>query len=378
MSSWLPLCLLALLLLLHPADGGQRPVAPAASASTVTWQSTALVVPEVPAVARTNPAAGPLPASGAPDSPLFADAGLGRPTPVAVAAAPPPETAENARLLDATQRALAVLGGTAAATWGAATAVGPVLQVRWDPGVPLGNPDAVQQAVVAAVGTVVDAMDRAFPSGFRSDQGTPLAAVEVALPDEDPVLVAVRTYRELAAGEATVAQFASQWRLLRRAPAADARATPPPRLVPEASSEGAPQRWPPQIARFYPEILHAAQVYRLDPDLIAAIMQQESGGRPDAVGAWTWIGHAGRYERAIGMMQVMPNEVERRGWSIDDAWEPQNNILLGARVLRDKLDAIRGDFWTRVQGYYGFGDPLSDYWLERVYVYWLAFRSPSP
>jgi hypothetical protein len=77
------------------------------------------------------------------------------------------------------------------------------------------------------------------------------------------------------------------------------------------------------------------------------------------------------------MMQVMPNEAEARGWTIDEAWEPQNNLLLGARVLRDKLDVIRGDFWTRVQGYYGFGDPLSDYWLERVYAHWLAFRDPG-
>jgi len=61
------------------------------------------------------------------------------------------------------------------------------------------------------------------------------------------------------------------------------------RVVPEGPSEGAPERWPPQIARFHPEILYAAQVYRIDPDLIAAVLQQESGGRPDAVGAWTGL-----------------------------------------------------------------------------------------
>jgi soluble lytic murein transglycosylase-like protein len=376
LSSWLPLCLLALLLLLQPTDALHRPAVPPASTSTVTWQAAGLPSLAGPPVAEASTADTAPPAGSAPASPLFADAGLGRPTPVAVTEAPPPDAAENARLVDAVKRTLPILGGTTTAAWGPATAVGPVLQVRWEPGVTLGDADAVQQAVIAAVGTVVDAMDRAFPSGFRSDQGTPLAAVQIVLPEEDPVLVAVRTYRELAAGEATAAQFASQWRLLRRAPGAAARPAPAPRLVPDGPSEGAPERWPPQIARFYPEILHAAQVYRIDPDLIAAILQQESGGRPEAVGAWTWIRHAGRYERAIGMMQVMPNEAEARGWSIDDAWEPQNNILLGARVLRDKLDVVRGDFWTRVQGYYGFGDPLSDYWLERVYSYWLSFRSP--
>ncbi|HEY7062589.1 MAG TPA: transglycosylase SLT domain-containing protein [Chloroflexota bacterium] len=366
-----------LLLLLQPGDVGRPLAAPHASASTVTWQALDLAIPG-PAAAQPSGDAAASPTSGAPTSPLFADAGLARPTPVAVASsvadAAPPDAAENAGLLDAVRRALPTLGGKAAAGWGPGTAVGPVLQVRWEPDVALGDAAAVQQAVVAAVGTVVDAMDRAFPSGFRSDQGTPLAAVQVALPDQDPVLVAVRTYRELASGEATVVQFASQWRLLRRT-GADA-APPVQRIVPDGPSEGAPERWPPQIASYYPEVLHAAQVYGLDPDLLAAIMQQESGGRPDAVGAWTWIGHAGRYERAIGMMQVMPNEAEARGVSIDDAWEPQSNVLLGARVLRDKLNNVRGDFWTRVQGYYGFGDALSDYWLERVYAYWLAFRDP--
>ncbi len=296
------------------------------------------------------------------------------PAPQAVAKAPPEDVAQDPRLLAAIVGALPALGGKAAAAWGTPTAVGPVLQVRWDPGVALDDAEALRQAVVAVVGTAVDAMDGAFPGGFHSDQGAPLAAVQVALPDHDPVLVAVRTYRELVAGQATVAQFASQWRLLRRS--ADPAPAPAPRIVPDTPTEGAPERWPPQIARFYPEILYAAQEYQVDPDLLAAIMQQESGGRPDAVGAWTWIGQAGRYERAIGMMQVMPNEAERRGVSIDDAWDPQDNILLGARVLRDKLNNVRGDFWTRVQGYYGFGDALSDYWLERVYAFWLAFRDP--
>ena len=62
-------------------------------------------------------------------------------------------------------------------------------------------------------------------------------------------------------------------------------------------------------------MLQAAIRYQIDPDLLAAIMQQESGGEPAAVGAWAWIPHMGRYERAIGLMQVMPNEAERRGVS---------------------------------------------------------------
>jgi soluble lytic murein transglycosylase-like protein len=226
------------------------------------------------------------------------------------------------------------------------------------------------------VGAVVDTADRVFPRGFRTEEGAPLAAVRVLLPGQDDVLVAVRTYREYLAGDSTPEEFARQWRLLRREGTAARPAPPTARLLPQGPSEGAPEKWPPRVARWHAEILQAAYTYQIDPAVLAAVMQQESGGDPYATGAWAWIPHMGRYERAIGLMQVMPNEAERRGVAIDDAWDVQSNILLGARVLRDKLTVIRGDYWTRVQGYYGFGDPLSDYWLDRVYANWLAFREP--
>lgn len=371
MQALLPVCLLGLLLLLHPSDAG-RQVATARQSAAVAPAEGVLTLARVEPPSR-GPAADDVAAVAA--SPLFADVGAPGAPPLTVAQAAPPALGHADRLLRAVTEALPRLGGTAEASWGPTTAVGPVLAVRWEPGEPLTTPDAMRDAVVAAVETVVTTMDTTFPEGFRSDQGAPLAAVQVVLPEHDPVLVAVRTYRELAAGETTLAQLPGQWRLLRRAEAPE-RAVATPRLVPEGPSAGAPTRWPPQIARWYPQILHAATVYQLDPDLVAAIMQQESGGRPDAVGAWAWIPHMGRWERAIGMMQIMPNEAERRGVSIDEAWEPEVNILLGARVLRDKLNALPGDFWTRVQGYYGFGDALSDYWLDRVYAYWLAFREP--
>ena len=326
---------------------------------------------DLPAPAVQTPA---LPLSA---SPLFEDV-LG-PPPTTVADQAPPGVLEEQRLLAAVRAELPVLGGAAAAAWAKPTPVGGVLQLRWAPDQPLSSPEAVQEAVVNAVGAVVRVLDREFPQGFRGSDGLPLAAVTVDLPEHDSVMVAVRTYRALAAGELTLAELPQQWRLLSRGSAAhEAVRAAGARRVPDQPSEGAPDRWPPRIARWYAEILAAARRYQLDPDLLAAIMQQESGGEPQAVGAWVWIPHMGRYERAIGMMQVMPNEAERRGWTIEEAWQPEQNIMLGARVLRDKLDSVRGDFWTRVQGYYGFGDALSDYWLERVYTYWLAFRGDSP
>jgi hypothetical protein len=381
LPSLLPLCLLALLLLLHPGSPGQR--AAPREGPGLARQAAAQPIPVT--LQRTLPASEPRPTAY---FPLFEDLDAGRPVPDAVATTPPPALADEQRLRGALAAALSALGGEAEAHWGTPSAVGPVLEVRWRPPSTLDEREAVQRAVMSAVGTVVDTVDRAFPGGYRTDQGAPLAAVRVVLPEQDDVLVAVRTYREFSAGESTPEQFASQWRVLSRretAPAAVAAAAAPARLAPAAPPPREaldalgppPRRWPARIAHFYPEVLRAAYTYQIDPDLLAAIMQQESGGQPHAVGAWVWIPHAGRYERAIGLMQVMPNEAERRGVSIDDAWDPENNIMLGARVLRDKLTVVRGDFWTRVQGYYGFGDPLSDYWLNRVYGHWLAFRDDS-
>lgn len=369
MLTKLPVVLLALLLLVLPYERAQptpEPVPPTSLAPTAASRAITLQRTDPPGTAAT----------GAPrHSPLFDDVpGMGPPP--ATVAAEAPAIADEQRLRDAVLAALPALGGEASARWGTPSAVGPVLEVAWRSPEPIDDGPALRQAVESVVATVVTTADRLFPRGFRDGDGAPLAAVRVVLPGHDDVLVAVRTYRELAAGDSSPEEFARQWRLLGREPVQQPPAVAPARLIPEASNAGAPDRWPPRIARFYSYILNAAYAYQIDPTLLAAIMAQESGGEPYAAGAWAWIPHMGRYERAIGLMQVMPNEAERRGISIDEAWDPEANILLGARVLRDKLNVIRGDFWTRVQGYYGFGDPLSDYWLDRVYAYWLAFRDP--
>jgi hypothetical protein len=358
----LPVGLLGLLLLVLPT-------APVARVATPTATGAARVTLE-----RTELPSSP-PSLTVQRSPLFDDLPGAGPTPVTVAVAAP-DVDDEARLRNAVAAALPTLGGEVGARWGTPSAVGPVLEVRWRPGEPLDAPPAVQQAVERVVETVISTADRLFPGGFRTGDGAPLAAIRVVLPGQDDVLVAVRTYREYAAGDSTPEEFARQWRLLRRESTETRPAPPAARLIPQGPTDGAPDRWPPRVARFHAEIMHAAYTYQIDPAVLAAVMQQESGGDPYATGAWAWIPHMGRYERAIGLMQVMPNEAERRGVGLDEAWDPEANILLGARVLRDKLTVIRGDFWTRVQGYYGFGDPLSDYWLDRVYAYWLAFRDP--
>lgn len=162
-------------------------------------------------------------------------------------------------------------------------------------------------------------------------------------------------------------------------PMATAEATPLPEGTSQAAEEnreggGHPDRWPASVAKYAEEIRQAARTYGVDADLLAAIMTQESMGEPKAVGRWVWIGITGRFERAFGLMQVMPFEVEARQVPITEAWDPQTNIVLGASVLADKLANTQiADYWHRVMGYYGYGDRLSDYWLERVKGFWQEY-----
>ena len=95
---------------------------------------------------------------------------------------------------------------------------------------------------------------------------------------------------------------------------------------------------------FYPfhyreEILAAAAEQQIDPLLIAAVIQAESGFREDAVSA----------EGARGLMQLLPSTArwiaERRGESDfhpDKLFDPRYNIAAGSWYLADLLRQFHG------------------------------------
>jgi soluble lytic murein transglycosylase-like protein len=86
-------------------------------------------------------------------------------------------------------------------------------------------------------------------------------------------------------------------------------------------------------------IAEAATKYRLDPELIRAVMRAESGFDPMVVSS------AG----AEGLMQLMPALANEMG--VTDSFDPRQNIMGGARYLRWLLDRHRGNVRLTLASY---------------------------
>ena len=77
----------------------------------------------------------------------------------------------------------------------------------------------------------------------------------------------------------------------------------------------------------------------VDPDLVRAIMANESGFNPDATST------AG----AQGLMQLMPETAASMG--VTNSYDPTQNVAGGTRYLRSMLDRFGGDVTKAVAAY---------------------------
>ena len=77
-------------------------------------------------------------------------------------------------------------------------------------------------------------------------------------------------------------------------------------------------------------IAEAARKYRLEPELILAIIQAESGFDPRAVSP----------RGARGLMQLMP--ATARSLGVENRFDPHQNIMAGTRYFRQMLDRVDG------------------------------------
>jgi soluble lytic murein transglycosylase-like protein len=75
----------------------------------------------------------------------------------------------------------------------------------------------------------------------------------------------------------------------------------------------------------------AAGKHDIKPDLLRAVMRQESGFRPCAIST------AG----AMGLMQIMPQTAD--DLALDDPFDPDANVDAGARYLKQLLTRYNGD-----------------------------------
>ena len=97
---------------------------------------------------------------------------------------------------------------------------------------------------------------------------------------------------------------------------------------------------PPDARHAYDDIVaEAAQLYDLDPHMIRAVMEAESGFHAMAVSP---VG-------AVGLMQLMPAVAAELGAT--DPLDPRQNILAGSRYLRQLLDAHRGNVGLALASY---------------------------
>jgi soluble lytic murein transglycosylase-like protein len=88
-----------------------------------------------------------------------------------------------------------------------------------------------------------------------------------------------------------------------------------------------------------PLITKAAATYGLAPELLAAVIQAESGGNAQAVSP------AG----AQGLMQLMPGTAA--GLGVSNPFDPEQNVMGGAHYLRMQLDRFGGDVRLALAAY---------------------------
>jgi soluble lytic murein transglycosylase-like protein len=83
----------------------------------------------------------------------------------------------------------------------------------------------------------------------------------------------------------------------------------------------------------------AATRYKLEVDLLAAVIAVESGYRSDAISP----------KGAQGLMQLMP--ATAKDLAVVDPFDPRENVFAGARYLRELLDKNGDQYWRALAAY---------------------------
>ena len=103
-----------------------------------------------------------------------------------------------------------------------------------------------------------------------------------------------------------------------------------------ANHGGSPRPAPAQVSKL---VRSLAPEFRLDPELVLAMVQVESNFDPSARSP----------KNAQGLMQLIPETAERFG--VKDVWDPEDNLRGGMAYLRWLLDYFEGDLKLALAGY---------------------------
>jgi soluble lytic murein transglycosylase-like protein len=162
------------------------------------------------------------------------------------------------------------------------------------------------------------------------------ALAQPPAPARSPMQEAVSKQRAAAAvqRESVRKQFemAEQWRA----------ATPPaldPPAMPPATEDAPADCDPIPETELTPMIDTAAKGHEIQPKLLRAVMERESGFHPCAVSP----------KGAQGLMQLMPDTAGQFG--VSDAFDPKQNIEAGATFLKQLLDKYKGDIGMALGAY---------------------------
>ncbi len=109
---------------------------------------------------------------------------------------------------------------------------------------------------------------------------------------------------------------------------------------PRGGGGDAPARLPdPGRDRYDEHIRAAAERFRVEPELIKAVIHAESGFNRRAVSR----------KGARGLMQLMPGTARQLG--VSDSFDPRENIFGGTRYLREMLDRYGNDLRLGLAAY---------------------------
>ncbi|MBN1826841.1 MAG: transglycosylase SLT domain-containing protein [Candidatus Eisenbacteria bacterium] len=153
----------------------------------------------------------------------------------------------------------------------------------------------------------------------------------------------IATQGGIGLGDALERQFASRFDpdapVRYRNVVSPVRSLPIPDGYAAAGEPAEPDTIEGRVERYDEIIREAASAFELEPELLRAVIAQESAGRPEATSP----------KGAKGLMQLMDGTAEEMG--VRDSFDPEQNIRGGARYLRGLLDRFSGDLEKALAGY---------------------------